>query len=124
MNRRDLAKIIPLFGMGTLPVALAEAKEDTSLESPGRTDSDDDKFYAVYMFEHGIDEFVIRGIYTLESDAKEHAERLKSAGCACTGYHLANRPWLKDFFIGERMGNLKDVLERLEARLMIDAHRG
>lgn len=123
MNRRDLSKlVIPLFGMGALPVAIAEA--DTSLESPGRTDSDDDKFYAVYMFDPSKIDFVVRGVYTLESDASTHAERLKSADCKSAGYCVANRAWLQSMFIGNRLGSLQEVLERLEARLMIDAHRG
>lgn len=123
MNRRQLmnVSVIPLFGMGAFPESVA-AHMDGEREQP-RAESDDDIFRAVYMFDRGKDEFVVRGIYTNAADADAHVERLKSTGHTCCGSTLANRAWLQNHFIGERMGAMQDVLERLEARLMIDANR-
>lgn len=125
MNRRELtqALAVPLFGLGALPVVYADS---VVLEGPApskpRTESDDDVFHAAIMFDRGKVDFVVRGIYTAKPEADAHAERLKAAGHMCCVSIAVNRAWLQNHFIGERMGALQDVLERLEARLMIDAH--
>jgi hypothetical protein len=126
MNRREISKrVATLFGVASaFPIAI-EAKADSDPNAPPppvHNDSEDDIFYAVYMFERGKDDFVVRGVYTLESDAEAHANRLKAKKLPCAGHCKANRAWLQNMFVGERMGDMKDVLERLEARLMIDAH--
>lgn len=124
MNRRELAQAlgigaaVPLFGLNGLP---APASEVTA----AHIDTDDDVFHATIIFDRGREDFIVRGIYTQQADADAHTARLKAAHS--TTPHLSwtikvNRTWLQEHFIGERMGALKDVLERLEARLMIDAH--
>jgi hypothetical protein len=125
MNRRDIAKavVVPLFGLGALPVVVAAAEHaDTDQPRLPRPESDDETFYAVVMFDRGRNDFIVRGVYTLKSDADAHTERLTAAGHKPVANIVANRSWLQEHFIGERIGALKDVLERLEARLMIDAH--
>lgn len=36
-------------------------------------------YYVVYDFQYSINDFVAAGVYTLESDAKEHERRLKNS---------------------------------------------
>jgi hypothetical protein len=123
MNRRQLmsVSVVPLFGLDPLPQAVAAAVSGDPAPTP-RTDSDDDAFYAAIMFDRGKVEFVVRGIYSVKAESDAHMERLKAAGHSPCASFQVNRAWLQEHFIGERMGALKDVLERLEARLMIDAH--
>jgi hypothetical protein len=133
MNRRELGKyfsgILPLYGISSsLPVAIAAADPAAPTVTRPRTESDDDVFHTVVAFDPGKQDFVVRGIYTLEADAAAHVDRLKGRHPVGSWISEANasikvnRAWLQNHFIGERMGDLKDVLERLEARLMIDAH--
>lgn len=122
MNRRQAltVSLYPLMGLSGFPVAVASTVKGE--EARPITDCDDDIFHAVYMFDQGKVDFVVRGIYTNKVEADAHAERLKAAGASCCGSCQANRAWLQDHFIGERLGSMQDVLERLEARLMIDAN--
>lgn len=122
MNRREAmtVSIYPLLGLGSSPVAVASVREGAPVQAI--KDCDDDIFHAVYMFDPGKVDFVVRGIYTNKAEADAHAERLKAAGSTCCGSLRANRAWLQEHFIGERMGAMQDALERLEARLMIDAN--
>lgn len=120
MNRRELAQAllagapVPLFGVSALPEAVA----DTRKPQAALADSEDAVFHAVIIFDHGIPAFVVRGIYTLDSDAQAHLARFKASGREQVWNVVVDRAWLQEHFIGERMGELKDVLERLEARLI------
>lgn len=124
MNRRQLMNVslIPLMGLGIYPEVVAASVEGE--RAPPRTESDDDVFHVAVMFDRGRADFIVRGIYTVKAEADAHAERLKAAGHNPCVSFAANRSWLQDHFIGERIGALQDVLERLEARLMIDANGG
>jgi hypothetical protein len=120
MKRRDLFGATLGF---PLAAALVPESDARTKEAPAAMSSDEILYHVVYMFDRAAEDFRIPGIYTLKTDAEAHAQRLKESAAfkehriSAVGTTLANHSWLQKHFLGERLGQLQNVLERLESRL-------
>lgn len=113
MKRREL------FGsLSAFPLAVVIGSEAKSSES--KLPMGDQLYHVVYVFDHGAVDFRLAGIYSLETDAIAQLERIKKLEMYMAG-HLsnagvtqANHSWLENFFVSARLGDMKEVLERIE----------
>lgn len=74
-------------------------------------------FVCVYIFDYCIEDFLLKGIFTKEEDARELETKLKEAAAKSVYVVRQNLENLKEHILGARLGELKDVLLRLEEKL-------
>jgi hypothetical protein len=124
MKRRQLFEGIAtatLWGSASgLPIAAARSDAGRSDEGAAAW-LRHQTFHVVYYFDKGANDFRLAGIYSLKSDADAQVDRVNNSEAhtkkhvTCIGTAEVNDSWLKDFFVGERLGELKEVLERIES---------